>query len=456
MEPSAVPLARGLPVIGNGFAMARDMGGFLMAQYRKLGPVFRIRLMNRRFTVLAGVDANRFLQRDGATFLRSFEPWTGLNDRFGAARSVLSTDGAEHAVFRRTLKRGYSRRYAEDRVSDLIDIARREIADWPRTTPLAVTSALQRIASDQVGTLTTGVSPRAYNEELADFVHALLSTIIIPRPTLRWSPRFRRASARMDELYRDVIARHSGERRNRDGDEPDLIDDLLDLHESDPQFFPEADLKVSALGPFIAALDTVANTCSFMLYELLRNPDIMAQARSEANALFADGTPAWRDVREMDVMHRAAIETMRMHPVAPLLIRTAANSFEFGGHRIPAGEAVMIATSIPHYLPEFFPDPERFDIDRYTPDRAEHRRPYVYVPFGLGAHRCLGNGFAEVQIAVTMATVLHDVELALHPVGYRLKSTQLPLPGPDKSFRVRVRPRNDGVCRSRGDDRSSH
>ena len=101
----------------------------------------------------------------------------------------------------------------------------------------------------------------------------------------------------------------------------------------------------------------------------------------------------------------------------------------------------MIATAVPHYLPECFPEPQRFDIDRYGPERAEHKQPYVYAPFGLGPHRCLGNGFAEVQIAVTMATILHEVDFDLDRSGYSLKTTQVPMPAPDESFKIRVKGR---------------
>ena len=441
MATSTMPLARGLPGIGSVFDMARDMRAFMTESYLEHGPVFGMRLLNRRFTVLAGPEANRFLARQGTRHFRSFEFWSGFNAWFGAARSTLSADGPEHAAFRRALRRGYSREYAEERVDGMIDIARHEIAAWPQARPMAAVPALQRIVTDQVGTLVAGVSPRAYNDDLVHYVHGLLSATIVPRPYLRWSPRFRRASAQVDRLYDEVIECHSGSMRERHGTEPDLIDDLLDLHDADPKFFPEADLKIAAMGPFVAALDTVAGTCAFMLYALLRHPDVLERVREEADALLSGSAPPGQALREMDTMHRAAMETMRMYPVTPLLVRTAANSFEFAGHRIPAGERVMIATAVPHYLPEFFPEPERFDIERYGPARAEHRQPYVYAPFGLGPHRCLGNGFAEVQIAVTMATVLHEVDLDLDRSDYSLKTTQMPLPAPDESFKVRVRGR---------------
>ena len=439
-----IPTARGLPLAGNVFALMRDMRGFVTERYLELGPVFRIRVMHRPFTVLAGPEANRFVQREGAQHLRSYEYWSRFNARFGAARSVLSTEGAEHKVFRRTFKRAYSRRFALDHASGLVDIARRSIASWPPNAPFPVTRALQRIVTEQVGTLATGVSPRPWNEELVHFVRVLMLTNIISIPFLYWTPRFRRAAARVDDLYRTVVERHSGERRNRGAGAPDLIDELLDLHESDPSFLSQADLKVSALGPFIAALDTVASTCGFMLYALLRDPDLMAAARTEADALFAGGEPAWADVATMDVLHRTALETMRMYPAVPMLARTVINSFDLAGYRIEAGDAVLAATTVPHYLPECFPEPDRFDIERYTEARAEHRRPFAYAPFGLGPHRCLGNGFAEVQILVTMATVLREVDLALHPAGYRLKTTEVPLPRPNDSFRVRATPRSAG------------
>ena len=437
MAVSAPPVARGLPVLGNTLSMAKDIGGFLTAQYLELGPVFGIRVLHRRFTVLAGVEANRFMIRDGTKHLRTFEFWAGFNARFGAARSLVSSDGAEHATLRRMMRRGYSKPYATDRVAALADIVRREIAAWPLETPHSVRAAIQRIATDQVGTLVGGVSPLPYFDDVVYFFRALVGNQVIPNPAV-WSPRFRRASKRVHEFYLKVIAEHTGDKRKRNGEDRDLIDDILDMHESDPQFLPEADLKIATLGPFVAALDTVPSTCSFMLYAALKHPDLLAQLQLEADRLFADGGPTWEGLRELDVTHRAAMETMRMYPVAPLLFRTVTNSFEFGGYRIPAGEHVIIATTVPHYLPEYFPEPHRFDIDRYTQERAEHRRPEVYAPFGLGPHRCLGNGFAEVQIAVTMATLLHEVELVLAPTGYTLKNTQVPLPSPSKSFKVRV------------------
>ncbi len=84
------------------------------------------------------------------------------------------------------------------------------------------------------------------------------------------------------------------------------------------------------------------------------------------------------------------------------------------------------------------PEPERFDIERYTPERREHRQPGAFAPFGAGPHVCLGAGFAEVAIAATMATIVREVELALDPPDYALKISPVPTPSPDDRFRFRV------------------
>ena len=130
-----------------------------------------------------------------------------------------------------------------------------------------------------------------------------------------------------------------------------------------------------------------------------------------------------------------------MYPAIPGLMRTVANSFEFGGYTVPARANVIIGNTVSHHLPEYFPEPERFDIERYTPERAEHEQPGAFAPFGLGTHRCLASNFTEIQIALTLLTIVRDVEVTLSTPGYDLKVNHIPMPRPGPSFRIRVSPR---------------
>jgi cytochrome P450 len=140
----------------------------------------------------------------------------------------------------------------------------------------------------------------------------------------------------------------------------------------------------------------------------------------------------------MPLLHAAATEALRRYPVAPALQRTVAVPFEFGGYRLEAGEMVMIGNGVAHFDPQLYPEPGRFDLERCLEPRNEHRQPGAYAPFGLGAHTCAGAGLAEVQIAITAATLLHSVRLQLDPPGYELRTAYNPAPAPEPAFRVRV------------------
>ena len=432
-----IPQAPGLPLVGNAASMVRGLHAFLIEQYRTLGPIFRIRAFNRRFIVLVGPEANRFVARDTG-HLRNYETWLPLYTGLGITHLIIGMDGSEHIRMRRTHADYYSRKLIENRTDEAVRIMRDEMAAWPSDTAIPVLSAFQRIVTTQLGRLIINTDPREYLDDFAFFFQTLLK-MYFSQQLPRWAsylPRFRRAHKRMEELTEKILADHApGRRHNRP---PDFIDEILELNRTDPHFMPETNLLLTALEAFMAGLDTVASICSFISYELLKHPDLLARVTVEADALFERGTPNLNDVRQLDVIHRVALETLRRYPLSPVTRRTVANSFELADSHIPAGEQVLIGYAVPHLMEEYFPEPHRFDIDRYTPERAEHRQAGVYAPFGVGAHQCLGRSLAEVLIALNIATLVRDTTITLEPSAYTLKISRLPPVRPDRSFKFRV------------------
>ncbi len=96
--------------------------------------------------------------------------------------------------------------------------------------------------------------------------------------------------------------------------------------------------------------------------------------QAEADGLFAGGAPDAAKVRELDVVYRVMLEALRIYTPVPGIQRKVTTSFDFAGHRIPAGENLLLAFFVTHDLPEHFPDPQRFDIDRYLPGRERRHR----------------------------------------------------------------------------------
>ncbi len=442
--PEEIPHASGWPLVGNAFDMSGDIREFLTREYRKHGPIFRVRAFNRRFIAFAGPEAMEFLTTIGHSHLRSYEFWRDFNFAAGAMRLIVSMDGPEHLRTRKMQAKAYSPKYIEGKLDDFVDITRCAVAEWPRDRPMAVQRALQKVIAEQMGLPLTGMSPRDHLDDLVVFLETLLKIHVLhqwPKQMKYW-PRFRRARKRIEELYAELLDAHRPE--NRRGKTPDFIDNLLEMSRADPQFLPETDYPMAFLGPYLVGLDTSASACSYMLYALLRHPDLLAQMRAEVDAAFGRGTPTVEGLRQLDVTHRVALETLRMYPIAPAVTRIVSNAFEFGGYRVPAGAQILAGITVGHHLPECFPDPARFDIERYRRDPPEHQKPGVFAPFGLGRHRCLGSGFAEVQIALTIATIVHDVDLALERPDRPLKIKHSPIAHPDASFKIRVAGRRPG------------
>ena len=437
VAPKEIPLVKGLPIFGSALDAAKDIRSFLTQQYLELGPVFEIRLLRRKMLVLAGPEANQFVNRKGRFFLRSYEPWRGLADGLEASRVMLHMDGPEHVRARQAFASAFSRTRFQNHLDIASDIARRHARAWPLNRPIQPLFAVQHIIADQMGTILSGTSAGDYLEDLVFFLETLLKTEISKQlPAFLFRRRFRKAHERLKELAEKTLKAH--EPGGPHCDATDLINDIIDLHRQDPQFMPETDMTAMVLAPYLVGIETVGTTCTFALYAILKHPDLMAQMTAEADALFAEGHPTIERLRQLDVTHRLVLEALRMYPAAPVVSRTVSNSFDFAGYRIPAGRALFVASAVTHRLPECFPDPDRFDIDRYLPDRAEHRQPNAYVPFGVGTHRCLGAGFAEAQTLLTLAAILREAELVMDPPGYELEMTNVPTPRPAKSFKFKV------------------
>ena len=450
-----IPVAPRPPILNTLRGVYRE---YVLRQYGELGPIFQIKTgrgalpfifgapashgaeADDRVTIMVGPEANQFFSKNDKRHLRSLEFWTTLAGQFDASRSILSMVGEEHFRLRRIKRPGYACAVGENLVPDIIDVVRSEIASWPLDEPIGATTMTKRLIYNLSGRIIMGMSIAEYFDDLSILLDRVLKHVIGVYPRRRlYKPRMQQARKRLDELATRIIAAHDPTRR---GDRhPDIIDDLLTLHQTDPQFLPETDLKLAVLEPLWIPMDTTGHASSFLLYALLKRPDLLQRAKAEADALFAQGTPTAQGIHQLDIIHRTVLETLRLYPPMAATQRMVSNSFEFAGCTVPAGTRIVISFVTPHHMPAYFPDPGRFDIDRFVPPRDEHKQPWVYMPYGLGTHRCLGGHLAEFFMKAAMATILHDTELALDPPHFVLSDREinfLPTRHPKKSFRFRL------------------
>lgn len=431
------PLAPGLPLLGNAREMAGNPLPFLIDQYQRHGPIFRVRAAGRAFTVIAGPEANQLLAQADSNLLSSTEFWHDYSVEWRSPRLIGAQSGEDHGRMRRLHKPGMARGVILAQLPQMVAVVREGTCELRPGQRVAVLPLLQRIVSNQLGALMAGRQPGPYLDDVRRTVRYTLNALVLrqwPRAVLS-SPAYRRSRTRVEELARAIIA----ERRAQPAPPAprDLVDTMIAAHDEDPAWLSEDDLFVTVLGPFIAGLDTVANTSTFLVHALLNHPELYERAVAEADRVLGAGDLTAESLRSMEVFHGAAMEALRMYPVAGINQRTAAQDFMFAGRQVRAGETLLIAGGVAHYLPGLYADPHRFDIARYREPRNEHRQKGAFAPFGIGPHTCLGAGLAEVQIMVTTATLLHLVRLAPEP-HYRPRVRLDPTITLGRDFRAEV------------------
>ena len=405
-----------------------------------LWPVYRLDVPGENnIVVLASAELNRWVGRKGRLLLRTRDYLEAFQTEWGTARSIASMDGAEQFRMRRAVRARNSRTVVEDRMSDLFGLARRSFESWEVGQTVADETACQRLIGDQIAQLSVSMDATKVLDELLVFEYrALLVRVfgLLPKFMLR-TPRMKRYKASILNRYAQIHAAHTPAQRA--GKRRDLVDDLMELHQSDPQFLPETDLGFAFIAPIIAGHYT-GSEVAFAIYEMLANPDLHERIVAEADALFADGDPVAADLtpEAIDITHRFAMEVLRLHPVIPVHRRTAMHSFEVDGPEIPPYSTVLIAFTAPHFMEKHFKYPDKFDIDRYQAPRNEHKAPGVYAPFGTGTHICGGRRWTELQMALNILLIARHVDLELVPRDYKLKLSPFPKMSPAKNFKFRV------------------
>ena len=415
----------------------------MCSMFEKHGPVVRVPISmdGQPLVALMGPDCNNWVNKQGRFYLRSKDYIQGLEGVFGASRTLPGMDGAEHHKMRKSLRSAYSRATLANRLPELISHCRESVGAWNEGDVFRATKTFQHLMSKQVSHLTMGVDCSHFVDELLAYEHRALMTHVqgtLPKFMMS-TPKMRRSRKYVRELRDAIHASHTPAQRK--GKLPNVADAILELHRNDPQFLPETDITF----PFVAAMVAsiyLGSALAFAVYAMVNEPDLHAGVRDEADSLFGGHRDPqaedFNNLDNIDVTHRLFLESERLYPVIPWQLRTVMNQCEVNGFELPPKTRVLICHTATHYSRDLFPDPLKFDIDRYLPDRREHMEPNAYAPYGLGTHTCLGHRWLELQMVVNLMVIAHYLELQTLPANYKMRINPFPTAAPSGKLKFRV------------------
>ncbi|KAK0045228.1 cytochrome P450 3A12 [Biomphalaria pfeifferi] len=212
------------------------------------------------------------------------------------------------------------------------------------------------------------------------------------------------------DLFQNLIAaKEAGEKeaKHTEGTPNDSWDTL-------PKTMSEEELLGQSMFIIFAGFDTTATTLQMCCYNLARHPDIDKKVYQEIQTIVRSDLPSYEEIQQLKYMEQVINETLRLYPPAPIMTRRAAETRKYGNITIPKGAGVIISLDMVMRDPKHYPDPEKFDPDRFTEENVAQRDPMTFMPFGYGPRQCIGMRLAYIELKYCLVHVLRKVKFELN------------------------------------------
>ena len=390
---------------------------------RTYGDVSSYRMAGERLFL---VNDPRLIRDILVTHNRNFTKSRGLErSKRLLGEGLLTSEGAKHLKQRRLLQPSFHR----DRIAGFADVmvgyADRLRQGWSDGAALDISREMNRLTLSIVGKTLFDVDVEhqaaAVGEALTAVIESFWLMMLpfsealerLPVPKLR---RARIARGRLDVIVYRMIA----DRRASGRDHGDMLSMLLAAQdEEDGGVMTDRQVRDEAMTIFLAGHETTANAMTWLWYLVSQAPKVEAKLHDEVDRALQGRLPSMADLPSLHYVERLVTEAMRLYPPAWLIGRRAIEDYPLGGYLAPAKSILVMSPYIIQRDPRFYPNPERFDPDRWTPEFRAALPKFAYFPFGGGPRQCIGESFAWMELILLVATISQHYRLRLvpgHPV----------------------------------------
>jgi cytochrome P450 len=404
-----------------------------LPQTKKLGPISVRKIFDTEMIAVSGLDLVAEVHDESRFGKYVGHHLAPLRPIIGDGLITVETDHPDWRLAHDILMPGFTREAMQGYHSIMLEVVQELLDRWDGVAgsgrKVDVTDDTTRLALETIGRAGFGYRFGSFDRRRP---HPFVSAMNRMLQYANWStipplarlvrPLLLRSGAVMARIVDEVVE----SRRDGAGAEAnDLLDLMLNAthpttgHRLDPD-----NIRQQVITFMVAGHETTSGALSFALHYLTRNPDVMARAKAEVDALWGGSDnpePSYSDVTKLRYVRAVLDESLRLWPTAPGYLRVARKDTVLGGrYRIKKGQWVLVVLPLVQRDPQVWPDPERFDPDRFAPGQAKNRA-HSYKPFGTGQRACIGRQFALHEAVLTLGMILHRYDLA-----------------PEKNYRLRV------------------
>ncbi|MCX5044392.1 cytochrome P450 [Aldersonia sp. NBC_00410] len=429
-----VPGDRGLPILGHGLSYLRWGPAQQLDVHRRSGPVSYSKPMFTPTVFVCGPEATAVVvaNKDKA-FGQGWDFYIGPFFK----RGLLLLEFDEHMFHRRLMQQAFTRPRLEGYVEELARVTDAAVGRWPtdRTVELypTIKALTLDVAADIFMDADVGIERQRLNDAFMACTHAALAYVRIAIPGGKW-----RAGVNGRKVLEEYFYRQLPAKRASSGN--DFFAALCHAVDEDGNRFSDEDVVNHMIFLIMAAHDTTTTTATTVAYYLGKHPAWQQRVREESLAR-GDGPIDIATLESMTALELVVKESMRLVAPVPGLVRRSVHDTEILGHYIPKGVLVDVGHWVNHLLPEYWTRPEVFDPDRFAePRREDKSHKFAWMPFGAGAHKCIGMHFGMLETKAIIDAMVRHYEWRL-PADYEVPWSFTTIPYPRDGAPVVLRRR---------------
>jgi len=434
----------------------RNLLWFAFRRLRPANPILLFQHLAQKYGDIAHykIGWNHIVFLNHPDYIR--ETLVVQNDNFIKERTVqrtkmllgagmITSEGAEHRSQRQVAQPAFHRQRIPEYANTMVAEGARMRDRWQPGEQRDIAIDMMHLTLNVVAQTLFAADLRDEVDELASAINRIMGlyNFLVMLPAAEWLvyarppglAAFVRARKRIDAVVYRMIAAH----RQRGSHGSTLLDMML---AASPDQTPasEQSLRDQVITIFLAGYETVANALSWTWYLLSQNPECERRFHHEIDRELQGRLPTFDDVPRLCYVDMVLAESMRLYPPAWAMGRYARHDFQLGDFVLPAKTTVLMSQFITHRDPRFFPDPLRFDPERFTPEARSRRTKLTYFPFGAGVRQCIGESFACMEGVLLLATLAQKWKLNLVP-GHPVEPEPLITLRPKYGMKMIVEPR---------------
>lgn len=430
----------GYPFVGHLPGFLYDKLGFLSRCAADYGDVVKLRIGEPTFLLSHPDDIKHVLVLNPDNYVKTPRLISPRGKRL-SGMGLLTSGGRAHLKQRRMMQPVFYRKTVESFLQTITEGICNMLGRWTEGMELDLCHEMMELAQRNIVKTVLG-------SDADDEMSALLDAITIRRlymehvffsPFPEWVPSrigwaYGKAMHRIDNIvYRAIHAR----RARRTGDE-DMLSLLLRAKYDDGTVMTDQQVRDEAVTLFITGYETIGEALTWSSYLLSQHPAVEAKIIAEVDEVLGGRLPSAEDFPRLGYTGMVLAESMRLYPPTWIFIRIAQQEDKLpSGATIPAGSKIYLCQYVTHRHPRYFPDPERFNPERFTETTKKERPQFAYFPFGGGARVCIGEHFAKMEGTLVLAMIAQKFKLALVPGQTIVPEPKMTL-RPRNAIRMRV------------------